>query len=1085
VTTRILDDLSAVPGPSHFNEVIVQLTLDHRIVWASTSFGDVLGWTSTAVLGRDVNEFIVNATPSTGVWDAARVAAGESETRLVTLRHRDGSRVHARVTIFPVDNADGRVESVIAALHGVVPSSSDVVDGLDLFQLLAENIVDVVSLTVGAGEIVWVSPSVSNLLGREARDVTGHVFRELVTPEDLPVLDTAVARILSGETVRFELRLRHRDGGSRWTSIASHVVEIPGLDHARIAVWRDVTEAVASRESLEQSRQDFQRVAENASDVVIQADLEGRVIWVSPSVTAVLGWRPFDVLGKNLRDLLATIDTARAEAWTSLVLTGERVRSAQMRYRTSTNEARWMAVRAQPLLENHRARGIILSLRDCHDEVVTRRALDTLSAASRALTRSNDERELLGTMCQAAVNEGGYLLCWYVRPSTALPGRFDCVASSHEHRQFAESCEMGWGDDVEGRNPAGAAWRGGQTVVVNDRVNDRRFVEPPDNQRRGFRATIAVPVRCARELDGVLIVEAPEVGAFDVAVAGVFEELAAQIGFGIQRLRDRELLLRSLSEQRLLSAAVGQSGESIAITDPNGTLIYANPAVLRSSGYELDELIGQNPRIFQSGLQNRAFYEAMWQQLTSGATWRGVLVNRRKNGELYEEEATISPIHDESGRLHAYVAVKRDLTLERHLQANLTSDGNDRSTVLEIMREMRPVSSLEAMANLFCRLVTRLDGIDTSALLILHVNDTLGVMGEHGTELFARMMPVELPASLLKEQVYDGLPAAVIGFDDERWGAVSELREVVVSSGVTGAVVAPLRWNDTPIGVLILATHDEAIAADLARRLAAIDQLGSYAGSFFGAQIETQRHRESLRSQVQDILDRHAFTPVFQPFVELATGKVVGYEALTRFDSGRRPDLCINDAHQVGLGPELEAALALAAIEAARDLDSELWLSLNFSPSALLGHYVEPVLEVAKREIVLEITEHDPIEDYGAVRRVVASLENCRLAVDDAGAGFTSLSHILELRPDFVKLDISIIRDIDSNPARQAMTAGMCHFANQTNTIVIAEGVETKAEAETLMRLGVSLGRGGSMLGQGFYFGRPATFTAGAAHEDA
>lgn len=947
-------------------------------------------------------------------------------------------------------------------------------DDVDLYRLLAENISDVVSITEGDGDISWISPSVVSLLGFSADEIIGHRFADYVVPEDLPVLAAALENILRGETVNFEVRLIHRDLSIRWTTIASHRVDLPGHDRARIATWRDASESRQSRDSLMQSHHDFQRVAENASDVVIQADVHGTIDWVSPSVTTVLGWRAVDVIGKNVLDLIAPSDAARANAWQSLVITGEQVRSAQMRYRTANSESRWMAVRAQALVQDHVAGGIIMSLRDCQNEVIARRALNTLSAASRALTRSDNEQELLNAMCQAAVNEGGYVLCWYARPSDPNSQRFFSAASSFEHRLVAESRNLSFGDDPGDRNPAGVAWRSGQTVVVNDRFNDSRFSEPDSEARtRGFHATIALPVRCARQLDGVLIVEAPEVGAFDVSVVSVLEELAAQMGFGVQRLRDRNLLLHSLSEQLLFGAAVSQSGESIAITDPNGTMIYANPALLHSSGYELDELIGQNPRIFQSGLQNRAFYEAMWQQLMTGSTWRGVLVNKRKNGELYEEEATISPIRDENGQLTAYVAVKRDLTVERSLQANLTSDGRDRSMILALMRELRPASSLEAMANLFCRLVTRLDGIDSSALLILHHDETLSVMGEHGTTAFASSPSPIFPASLVTEQLNQGDPASILDLNDKRWETYDQLREAIEADGVRGVVVSPLRWNDDAIGVLVLSTHDESTAAGLARRLVAFDQLGTYAGSFFGAQLESQRHREVLRAEIQEILDQRAFTPVFQPFVELATGRIVGYEALTRFSNGRRPDLCIMDAHQVGLGPELEAACAMASIEAFRDLDPAIWMSVNFSPAALLGHYVEPILAAANREIVLEITEHDPIENYAAIRNVVASLPHCRLAVDDAGAGFTSLSHILELRPSFVKLDISIIRDIDTNPARQAMTAGMCHFAAQTNTVVIAEGVETQAEADTLMSLGVSLGQDTRMLGQGYFYGRP------------
>jgi EAL domain-containing protein (putative c-di-GMP-specific phosphodiesterase class I) len=126
------------------------------------------------------------------------------------------------------------------------------------------------------------------------------------------------------------------------------------------------------------------------------------------------------------------------------------------------------------------------------------------------------------------------------------------------------------------------------------------------------------------------------------------------------------------------------------------------------------------------------------------------------------------------------------------------------------------------------------------------------------------------------------------------------------------------------------------------------------------------------------------------------------------------------------------------------------------------------------------VTEHVIIDNYAAVRKAVDEIEGCRLAVDDAGAGFASLKHILELRPDIVKLDMSVVRDIDTNPARQAMAAGMCHFAEQSGTIIIAEGIETEAEAECLRNLGVPLGRGG-ILGQGFHFARPSALPWGGA----
>lgn len=242
--------------------------------------------------------------------------------------------------------------------------------------------------------------------------------------------------------------------------------------------------------------------------------------------------------------------------------------------------------------------------------------------------------------------------------------------------------------------------------------------------------------------------------------------------------------------------------------------------------------------------------------------------------------------------------------------------------------------------------------------------------------------------------------------------------------------------------------------------------------ALFGAEADVFSKRESLHSEVLAIIEERRFWPVFQPFVELATGYVVGYEALTRFADGVAPDQRFAQAHAVGLGTELEARCAQVALDAAEELSPEVWLSLNFSPAALLDGHAATVVNGATRHLVLEITEYAQIKNYAPIRRAVGELSNCQLAVDDAGAGYTSLNHILELRPDFVKLDISLVRDVDTNPARQAMIAGMCHFAAQSGTTLIAEGIETEAEAEALRHLGVPLGEG-QMLAQGYLFGRP------------
>jgi EAL domain-containing protein (putative c-di-GMP-specific phosphodiesterase class I) len=166
---------------------------------------------------------------------------------------------------------------------------------------------------------------------------------------------------------------------------------------------------------------------------------------------------------------------------------------------------------------------------------------------------------------------------------------------------------------------------------------------------------------------------------------------------------------------------------------------------------------------------------------------------------------------------------------------------------------------------------------------------------------------------------------------------------------------------------------------------------------------------------------------------------------------------------------QLENAVLREQIAQARKLPHGTFVSLNVSPA--LATAMIPLLDVlaeADRSVVLEITEHVEIEDYP---RLLAALEQVRghamLAVDDAGAGYAGLRHILELRPQYVKLDISLVRNVDTDPARQAMVTGMAHFADSVGCALIAEGIETANELTTLRLLNVPFG-------QGFYLAKPA-----------
>jgi EAL domain-containing protein (putative c-di-GMP-specific phosphodiesterase class I) len=236
------------------------------------------------------------------------------------------------------------------------------------------------------------------------------------------------------------------------------------------------------------------------------------------------------------------------------------------------------------------------------------------------------------------------------------------------------------------------------------------------------------------------------------------------------------------------------------------------------------------------------------------------------------------------------------------------------------------------------------------------------------------------------------------------------------------------------------------------------------------AQQRRSVHRAT--ATVRAVLDQRAVQMVFQPIVKLSDGTTVAYEALARFDSGvfATPDRAFAAATHSGLGVDLELLAIHRALERVPDLPGEAWLAVNLSADALLRAATRDMLLAhAGHRIVVEVTEHTQIDDYQKLRHALKDLRaaGIQLSIDDAGAGFASMRHILQLQPDIIKLDISLVRDVDTDPARAALARSLVGFAADIGADLIAEGIETAAERIRLTELGFGYG-------QGFHLARPA-----------
>jgi EAL domain-containing protein (putative c-di-GMP-specific phosphodiesterase class I) len=309
------------------------------------------------------------------------------------------------------------------------------------------------------------------------------------------------------------------------------------------------------------------------------------------------------------------------------------------------------------------------------------------------------------------------------------------------------------------------------------------------------------------------------------------------------------------------------------------------------------------------------------------------------------------------------------------------------------------------------------------------------------------------------------LPVVIITAD-----ITAEAEERALDGGAADFLTKPFRVPETLLRIRNL-IHARRLHQALARhniQLAAeLEQLAS---------IDRERAERIHRvTAVAEHADEH-LTMVFQPIVNLVTRATEGNEALARFSAVpiRPPNEWFADAAEAGLGQQLELAAVRAALAQAERLPAATFLSVNVSPTTLRSPAFADLVTSHRRTagpprpIVIELTEHDHIDDYTPITDILTRLRRhgARLAVDDTGAGFASLQHILRLHPEFIKLDRLLVTDIDRDPARTALAGALVRFSNDTGAQLIAEGIETASELATLTRLGVHYG-------QGYYLGRP------------
>jgi EAL domain-containing protein (putative c-di-GMP-specific phosphodiesterase class I) len=277
-----------------------------------------------------------------------------------------------------------------------------------------------------------------------------------------------------------------------------------------------------------------------------------------------------------------------------------------------------------------------------------------------------------------------------------------------------------------------------------------------------------------------------------------------------------------------------------------------------------------------------------------------------------------------------------------------------------------------------------------------------------------------------------------------------------------------------PLGILSCRWGAQREAS--ARDLQFLHMVAQIASSELELEAREDSTRRARRQRIRQAIRSRGMSMVFQPIVGLFTMETVGFEALARFRGrpARGPEWWFAEAEAVGLKTSLELTAIRAALDQVEALPTETWLSVNASPSTVMAPaFADAIAARSPERVIVELTEHAQVHEYLTLAKVLEPLRHLgvRLAIDDAGAGFSTFRHILNLEPDLIKLDIALTRRIDADASRRALASALVSYAGQVGSQLVAEGIESRDELQALRELGVRYG-------QGRYLGAPMPLEA-------
>ena len=537
---------------------------------------------------------------------------------------------------------------------------------------------------------------------------------------------------------------------------------------------------------------------------------------------------------------------------------------------------------------------------------------------------------------------------------------------------------------------------------------------------------------------------------------------------------------------RLYTSVFESSSEAVMVVDRDGKIVEVNPAFTLITGYSAEEAKGGNPAMLQSGRQDAAFYRDMWRELEEFGHWQGEIWNRRKNGEIYPEWLTINTICDADGNLRERVAIFSDISKKKEAETEVWRQANfDALTGLPNRNMFRDRLDFEIRKAARSGLTFALLFIDLDRFK--EVNDTLG--HEAGDRLLLEA------ASRIASAVRESDTVARLG-GDEFTVILSDLREDAHVENAASAIIArlaepfvlgeELAYISGSIGITLYpsdASNSAELVKNADQAMYVAKGLGKNRFAYFTPALqEAALERMKLIAELRNAIANGEFRLLYQPIVDLVTGKIVKAEALLRWGNPRRGEVSPGEfiplAEETGLIHEIgDWVFREAALRARewRQTCESFQVSVNSSPLQLMYQTSENAwisyLEEIGLEggaIVVEITEGVLLHADSAVIERLGEFRKAgiQIAIDDLGTGYSALAYLRKFEIDYLKIDRSFVSGIESSPDGQSLSRAITAMAHSLGIEVVAEGVETRGQERILFDIECDYV-------QGYLFSRP------------